>query len=138
MYQYFDKNPDTTIYVRGKYKGKKKPHADCVVRAMMLAWDCDWREALTKLFEAGREIGAMPHEDDTWRLFCRKSTRRSPYIHSGSRCRKLLKELALETAGDTHGYIALTRRHLVFVKDGKYYDAWDSGDMAVSSIWEAE
>lgn len=137
MYQYFNQNPDPTTYNRGKQKGKKKPHSDCVVRALMQAWRCDWREAYMRLAKAGCEIGAMPSEPDTWRYFCYKSKKRTPYIGQGRKL-KTVAEFAKETEGDQTGYIVHARKHLVFVQDGVYRDSWDSGDMAVVSIWEAE
>lgn len=137
MYQYFNENPDTEVYIRGRNKGKKKQHCDCVVRAMQQAWNCDWAEAFKRLAEITLQTGAMPGESATWRYFCHKSTRRTPYIGEGRKL-KTLKEFALETKGDPQGYLVHTREHLVFVQDGVYRDSWDSGFMAVSSIWELE
>lgn len=137
MYQYFDENPDTTVYVRGKKKGEKKPHTDCVVRCMMQAWGVNWRTAFKMLSNVACELGCMPSEPGCWRYFCRKSPNRTPYIGEGRKL-KSLKEFAAETKGDDTAYIVHTREHLVFVQDGIYRDAWDSGWMAVSSIWELE
>lgn len=137
MYQYYNENPDPAVYARGKNKVKKKQHCDCVVKALMQAWDIDWREALTHLFNVGVEIGVMPNEDVVWKSFCYQSTKRTPYINgSRSRKHKTLKDFAKETKGDLTKYIVLTRKHIVFVQDGIYRDSWDSGWMAVSSIWE--
>lgn len=137
MYQYYNENPDTAVYVRGKNKGKKKPHPDCVVRAMMQVWGVDWRTAFKRLAEVACEMGCMPGEGQCWRYFCHKSTKRTPYIGVGRKL-KSLKEFAAETKGDNTAYLVHTREHLVFVQDGIYRDSWDSGWMAVSSIWELE
>lgn len=137
MYQYFNDNPDTTVYVRGKNKGKKKPHPDCVVRCMQQAWGVDWREAFKRLVKVAYELALMPHERGCWQYFCHKSVDRTPFVGEGRKL-KTLKEFALETKGDPKGYIVHTREHLVFVQDGVYRDSWDSGWMAVSSIWELE
>ena len=139
MYQYYDENPDPRVYVRncryGK-KGQKRTHNDCVVRAMQQIWEVDWVTALRRLVERGIEFYTLPNTADVWQSFCRKTNNYTVYKKNGKR--KLLSEIAKETKGDPQGYIVRTRQHIVFVRDGKYFDNWDSGGYAAWSIWELE
>lgn len=137
MYQYFNENPDDATYARGRNKGKKRGHSDCVIRAMQQLWKVDWETAYLRLVQVGLKTGGVPNEPCVWQWFLKKSTKYSVYTGNG-RNRKLLKELAKETKGDSKGYVVLTRKHLVFVTDGTYRDSWDSGNWAASSIWELE
>lgn len=145
MFQYVNDCP-CGVYTHGKDKGKKKRQGDCVIRAFQMAWgllgEDGWKVAATKLFTRSLEVGDVQNGEDTWRSFVKKSDKPRYVVNEkgnykifkdGTRHYYTIKEFAKYTKDDGQGYIVLSAHHLTFVKGGKYYDSWDSGNRPVRS-----
>lgn len=137
MFEYFDKNPTLKKHKRGKNKGKPITKTDCVIRGMMQMLGKSWLETAKTLAERGYELGETQISNKTFESFL-KPTGIDVYTYNTRGCRryKTVAEFAKETAHSYKGYLVSVPHHVVYVKHGKYYDAWDSGKQTVRKIWE--
>lgn len=138
MYQQFNNNPGCKIYKRGKKKGRKEVKSDCVIRCMMLAWDVDWLTAAKRLAERSFELYEPQIAKPVYESFCEPANIDAKTVdsYSGRKRYKTVLEFAGSTKGNPTGFIVSVPHHLVFVKDGNYYDAWNSGFETVRKIWK--
>ena len=138
MFEQFNNNPGCRIYTRGKKKGKKEIKSDCVIRCMQLAWNTDWLTAAKRLAERSFELYEPQCANATFESFCEPTQikAKTEDLFSGRKRYKTVKEFAESTKGHSIGFIVSVPHHLVFVKNGKYYDAWDSGRETVRKIWK--
>ena len=105
---------------------KEKKIGDCTVRAMSLAMNKPWEEVYLDLCLEGLLLSDMPSSNDVWGSYL---------IDKGWKYNKLqdscpfcytINDFCNEHPKGT--YIVATGSHVVYIKDGMYYDAWDSGD----------
>ena len=104
---------------------------DCVPRALTVVLNCSWDEAYIKLMLYGFEEKMMPSAN---------------YIHD-----KLLRENGFERFSSCPGcytvkqftdmypsgtFLLGTGDHVVGVKNGVYFDSWDSGSEQIIWIYE--
>lgn len=138
MFEKFNNNPGCKIYKRGKKKGQKEIKGDCVIRCMQLAWNTDWLTAAKRLAERSFELCDTQTSNAVYESFCEsaKIDAKIEDSFTGRKRYKRVKEFAESTKGNGIGFIVSVPHHLVFVKNGKYYDAWDSGDETVRKVWK--
>ena len=112
------------IYVNPNPKDKKV--GDCTVRAICLATDRSWEDVYLDICLEGYMLYDMPSSNDVWGTYL---------IGKGWKYHRLQDTCpfcyTLNDFCDEHPrgiYIVATGTHVICVKDGKYYDAWDSGD----------
>lgn len=117
-YVYFNNNP------KGKNVG------DCVIRAISCAMNIPWTRAYMDLANAGLEMADMPNSNCVWGKFLR----RNGFRKYNTDC--TVDEFARENPYGT--YVLSTGNHVVACIDGKYYDAWDSGNEDIDSYWRKE
>lgn len=154
MYEYVNDCP-CGYHTRGKLKGKKISRGDCVIRAMQLAWGLEgadgWRIAAERLFSRSLQVADTQCGDATWQSFCKQDKTVSRYQINEDGSWKLfpdpydplnmirkyytVSEFAKFYKNSGKGYIVQACGHLVFVKDGKYFDSWNSGYKTVRSAW---
>lgn len=114
-YSYFNENPR-----------KRNNVGDCTVRAISKALNLSWESAYFDLVMQGYVMGDMPSSNVVI----------SSYLHSKGFSRHAIDDLCPDcyTVRDFANehfkgtYILGTGTHVVCVKDGIYYDSWDSGD----------
>lgn len=138
MFKQFNNNPKCKIIKRGKKKGQKEIKCDCVIRCMQLAWNTDWLTAAKRLAERSFELCDIQTSNAVYESFCEsaKIDAKIEDSFTGRKRYKRVKEFAESTKGDSTGYIVSVPHHLVFVKNGEYFDAWDSGNETVRKIWK--
>ena len=138
MFKQFNNNPKCKIIKRGKKKGQKEIKCDCVIRCMQLAWNTDWLTAAKRLAERSFELCDTQTSNAVYESFCEsaKIDAKIKDSFTGRKRYKRVKEFAESTKGDSTGYIVSVPHHLVFVKNGEYFDAWDSGNETVRKIWK--
>lgn len=114
MFKAFNPNP------------KSKHTGDCIVRAIVAAEGESWDTVFLKLCVKAYQVGDMPSSNDVWGQYL---------IDRGYRLERLMntcpycytvKDFCKDHPEGT--YVLGTGTHAVCVKDGDYYDAWDSGD----------
>lgn len=114
-YVFFNENPR-----------KRNNVGDCTVRAVSKALNLSWESAYFDLVMQGYVMGDMPSSNVVL----------SSYLHSKGFSRHAIDDLCPDcyTISDFANehfkgtYILGTGTHVVCVKDGDYYDSWDSGD----------
>ena len=101
---------------------------DCTVRAVCKAEDSDWYNVFSMFVNVCYEVCDIPGS----LYVTNKVLRRLGYGRMKS------KNVTVEEFSKTHPtgtYIIHTKGHVVTIKDGKYYDSWDSGKRIVLDYW---
>lgn len=106
---------------------------DCTVRAITCATDQTWDETYIYLCLYGLITGDMPSANSVWGAYLKeKGFHRKVIPCHYPECytvRTFTKEHPKGT------YILALNGHVVAVKDGWYYDSWDSGDEIPIYYW---
>ena len=109
---------------------------DCAVRAVAKALDTDWETAFIKLCVNALAMGDMPNANNVISSVLRQNGfKRMDLPHNCPDC-YTVDEFTKEHPKGL--YVAGTGIHVVCIKDGDYYDSWDSGDEVISYVWEKE
>lgn len=107
---------------------------DCVVRAISAALGKSWEETYVGLCVQGFLMRDMPSADRVWGTFLRsQGFRRSLVDADCADCYTVRDFCGDHPAGE---YILAISGHVVFVRDGMYYDSWDSGGEVPVYYWE--
>lgn len=117
MYVFYNPSP------QGKRVG------DCVIRAISKALDQSWDTTYTGIVLKGFEMADMPSGNHVW----------GQYLKDHGFTRELVPDgltVAEFAARYPHGtYVLAISGHVVCVKDGDYYDTWQSGDEVPIYAW---
>lgn len=124
-YAYYQPNP------AGKSVG------DCTVRALSKALGQTWEETYVGLALEGFIRGDLPNADSVW----------GPYLARHGFRRHLIPDAGLGvysvadfSQGNPQGAFILSMpgQHVVCVKDGDWFDSWDSGGECPVYYWKKE
>jgi len=119
MYQYYNPNP------LGNHVG------DCTIRAICKALERDWETVYSALALYGYKYADMPSANHVW----------GSYLKDQGFKRKIIDEDGFYTVKDfckdnPEGiFILAIQEHVVCVKNGLYYDSWDSGNCIPLYVW---
>lgn len=105
---------------------KEKKVGDCTVRAISLATGQPWEEVYLDLCLEGLILSDMPSSNDVWGSYLNKKGWK--YHRLQDTCPFCYTINNFCDDNKTGAYILATGTHVVYIKDGVYYDAWDSGD----------
>lgn len=123
-YQYFNPNPDN------------KNVGDCTVRALCVATNSDWDSVFVKLSLRAFIMRDMPSSDDVWgSQLASEGFKREIVSNSCPYC-YTVRDFCKDHPEGT--YVIGTGTHAVCVKDGIYYDVWDSGNKVPIFYWRKE
>lgn len=108
---------------------KKDLASDCVVRAIAIALDIDYKVVWDCLFEYGQKIGHLPNDKRVYEplLLEHGWTKNSP-LKKGNKKYKV-KNLPVYNA------IIHTTNHLTAVVDGNLHDNWDCREWKANSFY---
>ena len=121
-YVYYNPNPN------GKNVG------DCVIRAISKATNMDWESVYTGICVTGYFMCDMPSANCVWGAYLRyNGFVRDVVPNECPECYSVA-DFAREHPQGT--YILALTGHVVCVKDGDWYDSWDSGDKIPMYYWE--
>ena len=121
-YVYYNPNPN------GKNVG------DCVIRAISKATNKDWESVYTGICVTGYSMSDMPSANCVWGAYLRDyGFVRDVVPNECPECYSVA-DFAREHPQGT--YILALTGHVVCVKDGDWYDSWDSGDKIPMYYWE--
>lgn len=98
---------------------------DCVVRAISEALNQEWYKTYMDLAIKGFEMADMPSSNRVWMEYLKEKGWRRHIIPDTCPVCYSIKDFCGEYFKGT--YILGTGTHVVAVKDGNYYDTWDSG-----------
>lgn len=98
---------------------------DCVVRAISTALGQDWVTTYTELCITGALQFNMPSSNAVWGTYLNNKGYKRIAVPNECECYTIDDFCKDHTTGT---YIVGTGTHAVCVKDGKFYDVWDSGN----------
>ena len=105
---------------------------DCTVRAISLATGKPWREVYVALCGYGYKLCDMPSSNAVWGEYLSDLG----YVRDiASRTCPMCTIAEFAEQNNKGVYILGTGTHVVCVRDGDYYDAWDSGDETPIFAW---
>lgn len=99
---------------------------DCTIRALSLALDQDWDSTYLDIVVEGFVLKDMPSSNAVWASYLQDNGFNRHIIpDTCPNCYTISKFAEDHPSGV---YILATGTHVVTVKNGNYYDTWDSGD----------
>ncbi len=124
MFQFYNPNP------LGKLTG------DCVIRAISKATNQDWDKTFIELCLQSFMMKDMPSSNSVWGAYLfNKGFKQYAVSNDCPDCYTLRDFIKTNPFGE---FILGTGTHVVYAKDGIYYDSWDSGNEIVTSYWRKE
>lgn len=123
---YIFKNPNPS----GSYVG------DCVIRAISIATNKSWYEVYVELCLQGLMMYDMPSSNRVWNEYLKTEDFKRYIVPNDCPGCYTVKDFCSEHFKGT--YILGTGTHVIAVKDGNYYDTWDSGDESPIWYWTKE
>ena len=130
-YKHYNPNPKYSR-VPGK-KEKAWAGEDCTTRAFCAALNKSWMDIFKAQIDISLEICDMPNSTRVLDCMFKKYGFVKCSYKRGQK-RETIKLFCKNHPVGT--YILRLAGHIVCVKDGRYYDAWDSGDMTAYSYYE--
>lgn len=109
---------------------------DCAVRAVSKALDVDWETAYGLIAANGYAMGDMPSSDSVWGSVLRQNGFYRQAIPNTCPNCYTVADFARENPFGT--FILALGGHVVTVKDGDWYDTWDSADQVPQYFWYAK
>lgn len=110
----------------------RKLTGDCVIRAISLVEGRTWEETYIDLVVHGFMLHDIPSSNDVWSSYLRTHGFKCHIIPSNYPIKEFVADYPQGT------YILATGTHVIAVKDGNYYDTWDSGDEIPIYYWKKE
>ena len=115
---------------------QKNLTGDCVIRAISIASGRSWDDVFIDLMVQSYMMKDIPSANHVW----------GAYLHGQGYSRKVIPNgcpdcytIADFTKDYPKGtYILHTGTHVVAVKDGNYFDTWDSGNEIPIFYWKEE
>lgn len=104
---------------------KNKQVGDCVIRAISTALNQDWETTYIEICIMGASQFNMPSSNAVWGLYLKNKGYERTAIINACNC-YTIADFCKDHPNGT--YIVGTGTHAVCVKDGKFYDVWDSGN----------
>lgn len=115
----------------------KKEVGDCVERALCIVTGKEWLDVYDELCAIGREIFCPPNWKDCYETYLKHNG----YKYTGISNKKGTKRPTVASFTKEHqtgAYFLRVANHVVGIKDGYYYDIWDSGDCCLYGYWTKE
>lgn len=103
---------------------------DCVIRALTIALDCNWQTAFLQLMLFAYNMKDMPSSNAVWGSLLRNRGYKQYVLPSDCPDCYTVRNFCIDNPRGL--YVLATGTHVVSIKDGKYYDSWDSGDQIVT------
>ena len=123
-YGFFNPNPS------GKRVG------DCVIRGICFLTSQDWETTYFEIAILGYEMNDMPSSNAVWAEYLRRRGYKRYVIPDTCPDCYTVKDFCRD---NPHGkFLLATGSHVVAVKDGDYFDAWDSGNEIPICFWTKE
>lgn len=109
---------------------------DCVIRAICKALDMPWEKVYVELTVKGLQEAMWGDTNAVWEKFLKERGFVQHVLPNTCPDCYTIADFANEHKVGT--FIVATGTHVVAVKDGKYFDTWDSGYLAPSYYFQLE
>lgn len=123
-------------YIKYNPNPRQIDTGDCVIRAICKATDEDWESVYIALTLKGLQMAMWGDTNAVWESYLRdKGYKRQAIPNTCPDC-YTVADFAAEHPQGT--YIVATGTHVVAIKDGAWYDNWDSGGRVPSYYFHKE
>lgn len=112
-------------FVEQNVNPKNRRVGDCVVRAISIALDKNWETTYLELCIKGFTDCDMPSSNSVWNSYLKGKGYKRTTIPNDCDC-YTVEDFCKDHPKGT--YILGTGTHALCIKDGNYYDVWDSGN----------
>lgn len=109
---------------------------DCVIRAISIVSDKSWDDVFLDLMVHSYMLKDMPSANHVWGNYLYEHGYQRMIIPNTCPDCYRIKDFANDFPSGT--YILATGTHVVAVKDGTYFDTWDSGNEIPIYYWKRE
>ena len=106
---------------------------DCTVRAITKATGKEWKEVFAALSAYGYFLCDMPSANHVWGAYLRSQGFKRYIVDDHGQDLYTVEDFCRDNPHGT--YILAIDGHVVCVKDGFYYDSWDSGQEIPIYYW---
>lgn len=113
------------MFVEVNLNPYKKSVGDCVIRAISMAEDQEWDETFLDLMIKCFQLKDIPSSNNAWPAFLRDLGYSRHIIPNTCPDCYTIKDFVRDNPVGT--FILATGSHVVAVKDGCYFDSFDSG-----------
>lgn len=134
--QTVQERPQAVSYIWYNPNPCRKSVGDCTIRAISKALGHSWEEVYAGLALEGFRLCDMPSANHVWGSFLHKNGFTRQLIPDRYPNLYTVSDFAADHPMGT--YILAISGHVVCVKDGDWYDTWDSGMEAPAYYWEAD
>lgn len=109
---------------------------DCVIRGLTKILGYSWDAVYAEVMLKGFEMKDMPSANNVWGSYLRsKGFSRYTIPNTCPDC-YTVNQFCIDNPVGT--FLLATGEHVVAVENGKYYDAWDSGEEVPIYYWRKE
>lgn len=122
------------MFVQCNPNPKNARVGDCVVRAIAIAFNSTWEKVYPELCAYGYMMCDMPSSNAVWGKYLKDKGYKREIVDDN--CDKdcyTIRDFCENYP--TGNFIVGTGEHVVAVKDGNYYDTWDSGNESPIYFW---
>lgn len=122
MFKFYNPNP------------KNRLVDDCVIRAISLLTNQTWDDTYIGITMAGFDMKDMPSSGRAFGRYLTNIGYQRFIIPNTCPDCYTVRDFCLD---NPHGnYLLVTDKHVIGIKDGDYYDTWDSGDEVPMYYWK--
>ncbi len=104
---------------------ERKTVGDCVIRALSKALGRSWADTYIGICDKGLKMHDMPSSNAVWGVYLREQGYTKHMVNKEYPERYHLKDFCEEHPSGT--FVVVLSGHVVCVRNGDYYDSWDSG-----------
>ena len=124
-------------YFQPNSKDLKDNYGDCSVRAICKAEGLAWLDAYDFMYQVSRKVQCPLNVKTGYEAILKELG----YVYTGISNRRGTKRPTVQSFARDHKtgtFICVVANHYVAVKDGFFYDTWDSGNCCLYGYWEKE
>ena len=117
---------------------KSRNIGDCTLRAYCAAFDIDWNKAFDIASKISKENSSMIQYMFPKIMEEHFGCEKDPEYNKEGRKAQTKDRITVNAFAMTHPYgtyVLGVRQHAVTVKNGEYWDSWDSGDKKVDTVY---
>ena len=109
---------------------------DCVVRMLCKVTNRPWRENYVDLASKGLSMYDMPSSNPVWGNYLRDLGYKKYNLPDNCPDCYTINDFCLDNRNGI--FVLSTGNHVVYVENGEYFDAFDSGDEVPTAYWMRE